>query len=157
MKTIYSFSVSTLVIVLLITGCAEVNKTNSDRKGLKETDRYYSAMSEKEGRNAAFIAMFDTSGVMLHENSMPVEGIASIKDQLLMHSDTSYTLKWEPLFADSSGTLGYTYGTWTLTSRILKEIPGEGTYVTIWKKDRNGDWRAMLDTGNDGLKEKKGI
>lgn len=153
MRTIYLLSASALVIVLLITGCAKINKTNNDRMGLKETDRYYSDMSEKEGRNAAFIAMFDSSGVMLRENSMPVEGIAAIRNQLLMHSDTSYTLKWEPLFADSSGTLGYTYGTWTLTSSTLKEFLGEGTYVTIWKKDRNGHWKATLDTGNDGLKK----
>ena len=29
-----------------------------------------------------------------------------------------------------------------------------GTYVTIWKKDADGTWKWVLDSGNEGLGEK---
>jgi hypothetical protein len=31
----------------------------------------------------------------------------------------------------------------------------KGTYVSIWKKDENGNWKWVLDTGNPGLEPKK--
>ena len=62
-----------------------------------------------------------------------------------------YTLTWVPIKADvaRSGELGFTYGTYLLTIKnIGKE---EGTYCTIWKKDKNHSWKFVLDTGNEGL------
>ena len=32
-----------------------------------------------------------------------------------------------------------------------EEVTREGTYVTIWKKDADGNWKFVLDTGNQGL------
>lgn len=142
-----------LTLAISLSDCYLRNHENSGM-GLKATDRYYSQMSETSGRNAAFLAMFDSAGVMMRENGMPVQGIGAIRALLIMKPDTSYTLKWEPLFADSSGNLGYTYGTWNLTTRKTAGFLGEGTYTTIWKRDSKGEWKAVLDTGNDGLKEK---
>jgi hypothetical protein len=28
----------------------------------------------------------------------------------------------------------------------------EGTYCTVWKKDKDKKWKFVLDTGNEGLK-----
>lgn len=140
------------VIAISLANCSRIENKET-RLGLKATDRFYSKLSEQEGRNAAFLAMFDSSGVMMRENGMPVEGIGAIKSLVAQKPDTSYTLRWEPLFADSSSLLGYTYGTWVLTSRKTGEFMGEGTYTTIWKKNASGEWKAVLDTGNDGLKE----
>ena len=142
-----------LAFVISLSGCCR-KKYESSNMGLKATDRFFSKMSETSGRNAAFLAMFDSAGVMMRENGMPVQGIGAIRALLIMKPDTSYTLKWEPLFADSSGNLGYTYGTWNLTTRKTAGLLGEGTYTTIWKRDSKGEWKAVLDTGNDGPKEK---
>ncbi|HOW31932.1 MAG TPA: hypothetical protein PLP88_10205 [Bacteroidales bacterium] len=141
------------VLALSMTNCKRI-KNEKPGLGLKGTDKYYSDMSAKVGRNAAFIAMFDSTGVMMRENGLPVAGIVAIKELLNGKPDTSYILRWEPLFADSSGNLGYTYGTWNLTSPDSGQFLGEGTYTTIWKQNAHGDWKAVLDTGNDGLKEK---
>jgi ketosteroid isomerase-like protein len=69
--------------------------------------------------------------------------------------DTSFILSWEPLFADisKSNDLGYTYGVYKvqMDSPEGSTVDKEGTYVTIWKKDKNGDWKFVLDTGNQGL------
>jgi ketosteroid isomerase-like protein len=55
----------------------------------------------------------------------------------------------------ASGELGYTYGTYQLKSRATDSLMGVGKYATIWIKQADGTWKAILDTGNPGLGEKK--
>ncbi|MBI4420961.1 MAG: DUF4440 domain-containing protein, partial [Gemmatimonadetes bacterium] len=49
----------------------------------------------------------------------------------------------------ASGDLGYTVG--LFQSRRLdaagKPVVGTGKYVTIWRKQADGSWKAMLDLG----------
>jgi ketosteroid isomerase-like protein len=60
-------------------------------------------------------------------------------------------LTWEPLYADISvsGDLGYTYGLFASHTKTGKLL-GRGKYVTIWKKQRDGTWKYVLDGGNEG-------
>jgi len=141
-----------VIIAALFISCTQ--KQAVDSKSLTDADRYYSTLSAKEGRNAAFLAFFDSAGVMLGSHRPPVEGHIAISKLLLSHTDTTYTLTWEPSFAKvaQSGELGYTYGTYKLTDRKTKKLLEEGTYTTFWQKNAKGEWKAVLDTGNEGLK-----
>ncbi len=143
----------TIVTSVLIISCT--SKQSFDPKSLLDADRYYSKLSEEKGRNAAFLVLFDSAGVMLGPHHMPIEGHSAISKRLLSHPDTTYTLTWEPLFAKAaqSGELGYTYGTYKLTDRKTKKLLEEGTYTTFWQKNTKGEWKALLDSGNEGLKD----
>lgn len=154
-KTTLCIGIS-IVAIIALAGCKGINP-NNNRMSMSETDRYYSAMSAKEGMNAAFLAMFDSAGVMLNANHWPIVGYDSIRASLLAESDTAFTLTWEPLFEKmaASGELGYTYGTYQLKSRATDSLMGVGKYATIWIKQADGTWKAILDTGNPGLGEKK--
>jgi ketosteroid isomerase-like protein len=55
----------------------------------------------------------------------------------------------------ASGDIGYTYGTYKITDRYTDSIIGVGKYATIWQKQKDGKWKAILDTGNPGLGEEK--
>jgi ketosteroid isomerase-like protein len=147
---------TTLSIAVIITvgfiSCSQKQPVNA--LSLIDTDRYYSALSEEKGRNEAFLALFDSSGVMLSPHRLPLEGYNAICKLLLSRSDSSYILTWKPMFSKvaQSGELGYTYGTYKLTDRKSKKLMEEGTYATFWKKNTKGEWKALLDTGNEGLK-----
>ena len=122
-----------------------------------ETDRYYSSLSAEKGMNTAFLAMFDSAGVKLSANRMPVEGLLAIRQLLAEKSDSAFILTWEPAFEKvaASGEVGYTYGIYKVTSKSSTvEKTSEGTYCTIWQKNANGEWKALLDTGNEGLGNK---
>lgn len=121
-----------------------------------ETDRYYSSLSAEKGMNTAFLAMFDSAGVKLSANRMPVEGLQAIRQLLAVKNDSDFILTWEPAFEKvaASGELGYTYGIYKVTNKGTGEKTGEGTYCTIWQKNANGEWKALLDTGNEGLGNK---
>jgi hypothetical protein len=155
---IYSNLLTILILLSLVISCKQDKHTSAQQEmvsELKNTDLHYSEISAKEGMNKAFLAMFDTTGVLLRGNSMPVEGIQSIRSLLMKKDDTKFILTWEPIYAyaASTGELGYTYGTFKVTSKENNRLLGEGTYCTIWKKTTQNKWKAVLDTGNDGLKK----
>jgi ketosteroid isomerase-like protein len=154
MKTKCLLSFRTLFVLMIFFLSACTSKKQVDNSSvLSETDRFYSAMSAEKGMNASFLAMFDTAGVMLSANQMPIEGFAAIRTSLLSESDSTFTLTWEPRFAKiaASGELGYTYGTYQIKSKATDSITGVGKYATIWLKQSDGKWKAILDTGNPGL------
>jgi ketosteroid isomerase-like protein len=153
-----SFGIAIILSLLLLfsmASCCKRQKATDDGQKIMETERHYSTLSSEKGMNAAFIAMFDSNGVLLRNNHMPIEGISAIKDLLLSEEDSTFSLTWEPLKAiiAQSGELGYSYGTYIIKSRTTGQQISEGTYATVWKKNANGEWKAMLDTGNHGLKK----
>ncbi len=125
---------------------------------LKNADIDFSNLSREKGIKEAFIAYTAENGVLLRPFMMPVVGYDAVK-KFMEEGDSNFQLTWEPLYADvsESGEMGYTYGLYTAVFRDEKgvENSGRGTYVSIWKKDKNGNWKFVLDTGNPGLEPKK--
>jgi ketosteroid isomerase-like protein len=72
--------------------------------------------------------------------------------------ENAYTMKWEPVGGDvaKSGEMGYTYGTFKITPTIIDTVV-YGTYVSVWKKQANGSWKLMLDSGNEGVGEERSV
>jgi ketosteroid isomerase-like protein len=155
MKTTFSCLIG-VMLILSVTACSN-KKQIDDSKVLSDTDRSYSDLSAEKGMNTAFLAMFDSSAVMLNANKMPVEGFEAIKTTLMSESDSTFILTWEPKFARMAAScdLGYTWGVYQIKDKITDSITGVGKYATIWIKKSDGKWKAILDTGNPGLGEKK--
>lgn len=36
---------------------------------------------------------------------------------------------------------------------VVGNQENKGTYVSVWKKDNKGEWKFVLDSGNEGLDE----
>jgi len=125
---------------------------------LLEVDRAFSLHSASVGANTAFLDYVDDSAVLLRANRYPVVGVEEIV-KIFDKPDTGFILTWEPSFAmvAESGELGYTYGIYKteIKSQTGEPVINQGTYVTIWRKDENGKWKFVLDTGNPGLERKK--
>lgn len=142
------------VIMLLIFSCKNKNNVTlvvADKKELMEVDRAFSKMSEEKGMKNAFIEYIDSNGVLLKPGRMPIIGANAI-DYLIQLNDTGVTLTWEPNNGgiSSSGDLGYTYGIYAL--KLNSKDPAiYGTYTSIWKKEKNGKWKFVLDSGNEGV------
>jgi ketosteroid isomerase-like protein len=128
------------------------------RQELLNIDAQFSKLSEASGVNEAFLSYIAEDGVLLRQNSFPIIGKKIIKERYFSSPDSSYTLTWKPLHGDiaESGELGYTYGIYEFKAMDPegKPIIGKGTYVSIWKKDQLGNWKLVLDTGNEGLEPK---
>ena len=128
----------------------EVMKTSPAE--IIKADEAFSKLSEKEGMKRAFIEYIDNEGILLRPNHLPIIGANAI-DFLSLVNDSSFKLTWNPSGAEiaASGELGYTYGVYNLA---LKDTILKGTYVSIWKKQKDSTWKFVLDTGNEGITQK---
>src|SRR6185312_6529107 len=137
--------------ILLLASCSEkknvVKKLSSDE--ILKADNAFSNLSKKEGMKRAFIEYIDNEGILLRGGHPPIIGANAI-DFLSQVNDSSYTLTWSPAGAGlaASADLGYTYGIYKLE---LKDTVLRGTYVSVWKKQKDGKWKFVLDSGNEGI------
>jgi len=137
-----------LFFCMLMTACSLPNQ-EVDPQILVETDIAFSIMSEAEGMKSAFLHYADQEVIKLQEKRFPIWGIEEMKSAFDKFDDHVFTITWEPLKAEiaGSGDLGYTMGNWKLVTAEGKVK--YGNYVSIWKKQSNGDWKYVLDTGTD--------
>lgn len=142
------------ILLLAMASCTESEKKTDDQgemgiQELQRVDAEFSEFSRKHGMRKAFLEFIDDDGVMMKDNSMPLRGAPAIEVISTMN-DSSVMLTWEPTGGDiaRSGELGYTYGVYELKDSATTQ---QGTYVTIWKKQADGKWKFVLDSGNQGV------
>ena len=135
--------------MFIVFSCTE-KKPVANPQVLMDADIAFSDYSVKHGIQKAFIEFADDSVVILKDKHMPIIGMQSLIDSYKGKSDSGVVLTWKPAKAiiAESGELGYTYGFWTF---VAKSDTARGTYMTVWKKEVNGTWKYIADTGNDGL------
>ena len=122
-----------------------------EKMSLLNTDKAFSEMSVKKGMKAAFIEFIDSNGVLLRQNHMPIIGANAI-DFLIAQNDTAFVMNWQPQQAvvAKAADMGYTYGVYALHPNSMDTVI-YGTYVSIWKKQEDGSWKFVLDSGNEGI------
>lgn len=142
---------------ILLFGCSQ-KKVDTQKfcDELMKVDRDFSNYSIEHGKNAAFLKYAAEDVTVLAPNNYPLVGIKTMEERQAKRPDTTYVLTWEPMYAraSQSGDLGYTYGTWKLQIKSDTSKNGEGTYVTFWQRQSNGEWKYVVDTGQDGLGKK---
>jgi ketosteroid isomerase-like protein len=138
--------------VILFTGCATSKLGTVSPDVLMQADRDFSSLSQSKGMKTAFLQYMDNNGILLRPDHYPLVGEGA-RTYLQNQKEGGATLTWEPQAAEvaQSGDLGYTYGLYTVTT---KDTTLQGTYVSIWKKQKDGSWKFVLDTGNPGVGKK---
>lgn len=65
--------------------------------------------------------------------------------------DPSHTLAWQPLLVEVSKSedLGYSIGSYELKKSDASgtQVIGTGKYMTIWRKQKDGSWKVVFDSG----------
>jgi ketosteroid isomerase-like protein len=105
---------------------------------------------------AAFATWFADDGVILGNGAAPVVGkVAIVKSATWSPKD--YQLTWTPTDAamGPSGDMGYTWGRFEGHSKDANGNPVSttGRYMTIWRKQTDGNWRVVLDAGANDAPE----
>lgn len=121
----------------------------ADRKaaleGLAATERAFSKMSEEKGIKDSFLAYIADDGIIFRPG--PVRG----KDFLTPRPPARAKLVWRPIQADLSaaGDLGYTTGPYQVwpPGAPADAKPGTGYFVTLWKRQADGNFKFVLDLG----------
>jgi ketosteroid isomerase-like protein len=120
-----------------------------EKEKLLETDRLFSQASKEKGFGGAFALFLSEEAQVFQNNFPPIEGRSDVVK--FMTENATGTVTWEPYFVEMSASadLGYTLGKYESTdsSSSGKKTVSYGHYVTIWKKQPDGSWKVVFDSG----------
>ncbi|HEX8457412.1 MAG TPA: nuclear transport factor 2 family protein [Pyrinomonadaceae bacterium] len=125
----------------------------AERERLLQADReFIRAAAAGRGAAKAFESHLADTARLHRDGLFPLTTREAIRAYL---SQKQIALSGEPLSADvaQSNDLGYTYGRYELRDGGAQEGATSGTattekgyYVRVWKRDRKGVWKIVLDT-----------
>ena len=143
MKNLFSFS----ILLLFCTSIFSKNN-NAEVEKLRQTELSFSKMCIEKGMAESFIFYADKEVVKLGEGHFPIIGKDSLIASFANKPPQTFTLEWYPLKVEvsKSADLGYTFGNWIFTN--AKGEKGYGNYMTVWKKQKDGTWKYVIDGGN---------
>ena len=134
----------TIFCVIDISAQPAASKTGSDLQKLVGTEQSFARMAADKGTKAAFLEFLADDGIIFN----PTE--ANGKLVWKARPESPALLAWNPAWADvsSDGRLGYTTGGWEYRPNGKTDQPNAfGEYVTIWLKQADGSFKAILDIG----------
>ena len=109
-----------------------------------ETEQTFAKTAAEKGTRTAFLEFLADDGMIFTPDE------ANGKLVWKLRPESPALLAWNPAWADvsSDGKLGYTTGGWEFRPKGKTDTPtGFGEYVTIWQKQADGQYRAILDIG----------
>ena len=141
------------VLLLLLAACGAAPDLGREREALLAADRAFDSTVAATGLEG-WVGFFADSGRQVDAYGDFLVGRAAIRDHMRgLLTDSTRSLRWTPDHAEVSGdgTLGYTWGRWTLSRRGPDSVPelGRGRYLTVWRKQADGSWLAEADVGTD--------
>ena len=132
-------------VVLVSAGCARSANVEQERTALMAADRDWSQTTKDPDKFVSFVA----ADASFYPPGMPVvKGQAAVKDTFKqMSSAPGFALQWSAEKAEISGAgdIGYTTGTYQAAQAGGSE---KGKYVTVWKKQADGQWKVIEDIFN---------
>ena len=139
-----------IFVVSLALSQSDSTARRSVPAGLADAERAFSALSEKEGIKNSFLAYFDDDCIMF--NPHPVNG----RQLYASGPPSSAFLSWYPVFVEAaaSGDFGISTGPWEIKKSRQDTVRSVGYFFSVWKKNREGHWRVVLDLGVGFPKEK---
>jgi ketosteroid isomerase-like protein len=143
-------SILGILLLLLCFSCSQNNikKIEQAKKEIVATERDFALMAKEKGVAEAFYYYADDSA-KINRYTKLLSGRKEIKIHYENWPYKKVQLLWEPDFVDvaASCDLGYTYGKYTFiaTDTTGKEINSKGFFHTVWKKQKNGDWKFVWD------------
>jgi ketosteroid isomerase-like protein len=118
---------------------------------LKQLEGEFMKAAADKG-SAGYMSYYADDAVEVPNGADAIQGKANIAKTMGFLDDKNNHLIWTPVGADisASGDLGYTYGNYEFHSlgKDGKEAVEYGKYTSIWKKQKDGHWKVVLDMGN---------
>jgi ketosteroid isomerase-like protein len=111
---------------------------------LVETEQAFASFAAEKGTKAAFLEFLADDGIVFQPRE--TNGKLFWKNR----PESPAWLNWSPAWADlsSDGNLGYTTGGWSLHPLgKTDKATAFGEYLTIWKRQSDGNFKAVLDIG----------
>ncbi len=142
-----------LAVMLLIFSVAfnvfqQSSTVSPQLMSLIDVERSFARLSVEKGVQASFLAWFADDGIIFQPH--PVNLKESWGGRPAPKEPPPTVLNWAPIYGDISmaGDLGYSTGPFVIVDRSpQKRPPQHGVFFSIWKKQKDGNWRVVVDLG----------
>ena len=143
-----------VMLALGIAGCNQASQTadthDADVQAIKDNEAQWN--KDFQAKDADKLAAHYTDdAVLMSPGAAPMIGKDAISTGLKqMVSDSALSLSFtaDRVEVAKSGDMGYTQGSYTMTMTdpaTKKPINDKGSYVTVYKKQADGSWKAVSD------------
>ncbi|HEX8288089.1 MAG TPA: nuclear transport factor 2 family protein [Pyrinomonadaceae bacterium] len=135
------------LILLLVVSFISINafsQPNADAQKIYDTEKAFERLSAEKGINQAFIEFMAPDGILFYPN--PVNG----REYWKSRPASPAFLTWNPTYVDvsSNGVLAYSTGNSVYRAKGKDDANGfHGQYMSIWQRQPDGNFRAVLDVG----------
>jgi ketosteroid isomerase-like protein len=132
---------------LLTTGAvlAETIDRQAALDSMVAAEKAFAKTAEEKGFRDAFLDFLADDSILFRPD--PVPG----KEFMRGRPASPALLSWYPILADVSlaGDLGYTTGPWEFRAKGKDdpEVAASGYFTTLWRKQADGTWKALIDHG----------
>jgi uncharacterized protein (TIGR02246 family) len=133
-------------------GCSQ-DTSAADAQTIKTNTEAWSKAGEAKD-SAKFATFYSDDATVMVPNEPIIRGMDSIKAVFTpMMQDPSFALTFKADKVEVSGSLAYSQGPYsmTATARDAKPHVDTGKYLTVWKKQADGSWKALEDIFNSDL------
>jgi ketosteroid isomerase-like protein len=142
-----------LLLAAFMLGVLANSQSSDGTSALMKLEGEFMQAAADHGSQGYLSYLADDAGEL--PNGHPVlSGKAEIAKTMGFLDNPDNHLFWRPASGGISacGDLGYTYGSYEFRSRDKDGKLGSayGKYATIWRKQKDGRWKAVLDMGNAG-------
>jgi uncharacterized protein (TIGR02246 family) len=150
---------SALMLAATLTACnqspapaanATASNHDADVQAIRDTEKQWN--QDFVAKDAAKLAAhYSDDAILMTPGMDAMSGRDAIQKGVQgLVADPALSLKFEATKVDvaSSGDLGYTRGTYTMTMtdpKSKKVINDHGSYVTDYRKQADGSWKAVAD------------
>jgi len=125
---------------------------------LKQLEAEFMKAAADKG-SSGYMSYYADEAVEVPNGAPVIVGKAEIAKGMEFLDNKDNRLEWSPIGADISGSgdLGYTYGNYQFhsTDKDGKPLVEHGKYTSIWKLQKDGSWKVVLDMGNASPDPKK--
>ena len=113
-------------------------------KKVFETEKAFEKMVAEQGINAGFIEFMAPDGVIFTPD------VANGREAWKKRPPSPALLTWNPVWIEvsSNGALAYSIGNGVFRAKGREDTdPSYSHYLSVWSRQPNGEYRAVMDTG----------
>jgi len=121
----------------------------ADETAIRAAAKAWSAAAEAKDAEA-FTSVYTEDAVLMMEDAPDVHGIAALREGVSgMMQDPNFALSFagDNVVVARSGDIAYETGNYTMTMTGPDESPAteKGSYVAVWRKEADGQWKCVVD------------
>lgn len=146
-----ALAVALLFASVVLTHSTAATPSQATAETLKQLEAEFMQAAADKG-SQGYMSYYADDAVEIPNGHAAIQGNAEIAKTMGFLDDKNNRLTWTPQGADisASGDLGYTWGAYEFHSKDKNGNPTTdyGKYTSIWKKQKDGSWKVVLDMGN---------